>query len=212
MKPHDQLCGIALAADAVLDRWSLLVVRELMTGPKRFSELRRLLSPIVPVLLARKLRGLKDKGLVVQKTDTFSAVERYQLTALGQGLRPVLYAIVRWSRGLFENAPLDSLRGEPHWLLLSIPALLTTHPEKAIDLSFGVGVGDLAMSFALRADGGVDADLTDRLPEASLLTTYQRALLLFAGGVAKPRPKDFGWTGTARAWRALSDQIAAQAQ
>jgi DNA-binding HxlR family transcriptional regulator len=90
-------CGIARALDVVGERWALLVVRELLLGPKRFTDLRAGLPRIGPDMLAARLRELEDAGLVDQRRLAPPAARTvYELTACGRELEPVLHALGRW--------------------------------------------------------------------------------------------------------------------
>jgi DNA-binding HxlR family transcriptional regulator len=85
-------CGIARALDAVGERWSLLIVRELMLGPKRFTDLRAALGAS-PNVLTQRLGELETSG-VVQKAPSGGA--QYELTDWGRELRPLLLGLGRW--------------------------------------------------------------------------------------------------------------------
>ena len=90
-------CGIARALDTVGERWALLVVRELLLGPKRFTDLRAGLPRIGPDILAARLRELEDAGLVAQRRLAPPAARTvYELTDDGRELEPVLQALGRW--------------------------------------------------------------------------------------------------------------------
>jgi DNA-binding HxlR family transcriptional regulator len=90
-------CGIARALDTVGERWALLVVRELLLGPKRFTDLRTGLPRIGPDMLAARLRELEDAGLVAQRRLAPPAARTvYELTERGRELEPVLHALGRW--------------------------------------------------------------------------------------------------------------------
>jgi DNA-binding HxlR family transcriptional regulator len=96
-RSYGDSCGIARALDAVGERWALLVVRELLLGPKRFTDLRAGLPRIGPDMLAARLRELEDLGLVVQRRLAPPAARTvYELTASGRELEPVLHALGRW--------------------------------------------------------------------------------------------------------------------
>ena len=85
---YDDPCGIARALDAVGDRWALLVVRELIFGPKRFSQLRDGLHGVSPNVLSQRLRDLEDGGIVRRDAlDPPAGVAVYELTARGPGPR-----------------------------------------------------------------------------------------------------------------------------
>lgn len=102
MKSYGQLCAAALALDVVGDRWSLLVVRELLDGPRRWTDVRAGLPGVAKNLLADRLRELEGAG-VVERT----AEERYALTPRGSALAPVIEALVLWGAPLIADAPPD---------------------------------------------------------------------------------------------------------
>jgi DNA-binding HxlR family transcriptional regulator len=98
-------CGIARALDLVGERWALLVVRELVLGPKRFTDLRAGLPHLSPDVLAQRLRELEAAGVLQRRTLPPPAGSRvYELTAWGRELEPVLLALGRWgSRAAFPS-------------------------------------------------------------------------------------------------------------
>jgi DNA-binding HxlR family transcriptional regulator len=97
MRSYGDRCGIARALDLVGERWALLVVRELLLGPKRFTDLRTGLPNIGPDVLAQRLRDLEDAGVVRRRTLPPPAASRvYELTERGQDLEPVVLALGRW--------------------------------------------------------------------------------------------------------------------
>jgi DNA-binding HxlR family transcriptional regulator len=90
-------CGIARGLDLVGERWALLVVRELLLGPKRFTDLRAGLPKLSPDVLAQRLRELERSGIVHRHTLPPPAASRvYELTDWGRGLEPVVLALGRW--------------------------------------------------------------------------------------------------------------------
>jgi DNA-binding HxlR family transcriptional regulator len=97
VRRYDDPCGIARALDVVGDRWALLVVRELIFGPKRFVQLRDGLHGISPNVLSQRLRELEDTGLVRRAVlDPPASVAIYELTDRGRALEPVLLELGRW--------------------------------------------------------------------------------------------------------------------
>jgi DNA-binding HxlR family transcriptional regulator len=90
-------CGIARALDVVGERWALLVLRELMLGPRRFGQLREGLPDMSPNVLAQRLRELEEDG-VVRKVllEPPASVPVYELTERGRALEPVLVELGRW--------------------------------------------------------------------------------------------------------------------
>lgn len=98
---YDDRCGIARALDVLGERWALLVVRELVFGPKRFGDLRRDLGPISPNVLSQRLGELERHG-VLRRTALGPPVGAtvYELTAHGRGALPVLDALAHWGSRL----------------------------------------------------------------------------------------------------------------
>ena len=96
-RAYDDPCGIARALDVVGERWALLVVRELVLGPKRFTDLRTGLQGVSTDVLSQRLRQLEQAGILRQVTlPPPSATRAYELTDRGRELEPVLHALGRW--------------------------------------------------------------------------------------------------------------------
>jgi DNA-binding HxlR family transcriptional regulator len=100
-------CGIARALDVVGERWTLLIVRELLLGSKRFSDLRAGLGRVGPDMLAARLRELESEGLIARRQLAPPADRTvYELTDRGRALEPVLHALGRWgSEAALDAAP-----------------------------------------------------------------------------------------------------------
>ncbi len=104
-RTYGDRCGVARALDIVGERWALLVVRELLLGPKRFSDLRRGLPNVSPDVLSQRLRGLEAADILRHRTlDPPASVQVYELTARGHALEPVVLELGRWG-SLEENFP-----------------------------------------------------------------------------------------------------------
>src|SRR5215211_3756430 len=90
-------CGIAHASDLLGQRWALLVVRELMIGPRRFTDLRAGIPDISPNVLGQRLKELEETGVLRRRTLPPPAASHvYELTDWGYELEPVLQALGRW--------------------------------------------------------------------------------------------------------------------
>lgn len=99
-RTYQDPCGVARALDAVGERWALLVVRELLLGPKRFSDLRRGLPGISENVLSQRLRELEEAGLVRRRRlGPPASTGVYDLTDRGADLEAVLLALGRWGSG-----------------------------------------------------------------------------------------------------------------
>ena len=90
-------CGISRALDRIGERWALLVVRELVLGPKRFTDLRAGLPAASPNVLSQRLRELEEHGVVARRVlPRPASATVYELTAWGRELEPVILALGRW--------------------------------------------------------------------------------------------------------------------
>ncbi|GAA4874855.1 winged helix-turn-helix transcriptional regulator [Actinomycetospora straminea] len=138
---YGQFCAVASALDVVGDRWTLLLVRELLAGPRRYGELTRDLPGIATNLLAGRLRDLEAAGLVAPVAGAGDGRTRtYRLTAAGEELRPVVEALARFGLARLPDDA-DGLAFRPQWLVLALEVLLV--PE-ALD-------ADLVVRFDVRA-------------------------------------------------------------
>src|SRR6266540_2349588 len=108
---YGQTCGIAHALDLVGERWALLVVRELLLGPKRFTDLREGLPGIGANVLASRLRELESAGVVQRRTlPAPAAATVYELTEYGRELEEPLLAFGRWGAKTLSRRPGDARR------------------------------------------------------------------------------------------------------
>lgn len=110
MKSYGQFCPIAIASEVLTERWTPLVVRELLCGSTRFNDLRRGVPLMSPSLLSKRLKSLERVG-VVERRESGTGVE-YLLTPAGEELRPVVEAMgvwgQRWGRGDVRPDHLDA--------------------------------------------------------------------------------------------------------
>jgi DNA-binding HxlR family transcriptional regulator len=103
-RSYGEACGIPRALDRVGERWALMVVRELLLGPKRFTDLREGLPHLSPDVLAQRLRELEESGIVTRRVLPPPAASKvYELTDWGRELEDVLLALGRWG----ARAPLS---------------------------------------------------------------------------------------------------------
>jgi DNA-binding HxlR family transcriptional regulator len=102
-RSYRQICGVAKALDLLGERWTLLVVRELMLGPKRFGALKEALPGISANLLSTRLRSLADAGIVERvELPAPASVDAYALTERGEALRPAMEALAIWGYELLD--------------------------------------------------------------------------------------------------------------
>jgi len=127
-KSYGQFCGLARALDRIGDRWSLLIVRELLLGDRTFRALEGALAGISPSLLAKRLAELVDDGLVVRNdAPPRSKSVEYHLTDAGRSLEPVVVEMIRWGARWMLLGPGED-RVDPRWAPLGLRALLDGRP------------------------------------------------------------------------------------
>ena len=117
-RSYDQYCGLARSLDVVGERWTLLVVRNLLLGPQRYSELLRGLPGITTNLLAKRLREMEAHGLI-ERDSTDAAAAAYRLTPTGRALEPAIHALGRWGWGKMGK-PRSADRRNIEWLLVAL--------------------------------------------------------------------------------------------
>lgn len=146
MRAYDQYCGLAAALDVIGERWTILVVRELMTGPKRYTDLAENLPGIGTSLLAKRLKDLEDNDLIRRRTIPPPAASTvYELSDVGSELSDALMPLTQW--GLrhalpAKPRPTDHLRAT--WSLLPF-ARMSDDALAGIDASYRVEVsGEVA--------------------------------------------------------------------
>jgi DNA-binding HxlR family transcriptional regulator/putative sterol carrier protein len=150
---YGQYCAIARALDVLGERWTLLIVRELLTGPKRFKDLLEGLPGVGTNLLAGRLRDLEGEGVLRRATlppPAGSAV--YELTGRGRDLEPVLMGLARWGLDLLgEPRPGEVLR--PVWVVQAIKATFRPEAARWVRETYEFRVGEDV--FYVRVDEGL---------------------------------------------------------
>lgn len=119
-RSYNQYCGLAKALDVVGERWTLLIVRNLLLGPLRYSDLLRGLPGITTNLLAKRLKEMEEFGLIERvRGASADGGHAYRLTALGAGLEPVVHALGNWA-WQWMRAPDKQERRNIEWLLVAL--------------------------------------------------------------------------------------------
>ncbi|MFF8726175.1 winged helix-turn-helix transcriptional regulator [Streptomyces sp. NPDC015171] len=152
-RSYDQYCSAARALDLVGDRWTLLIVRELLGGPRRYTDLHADLPGVSTDVLASRLKDMERDGLTTRRRlPPPGAAYVYELTSRGRELLPVLQALGEWGeRDLGARRPTDAVRA--HWFAL--PLLRSLDGEGVLEVRLDEG------DFHLRvgaADGPVYGD------------------------------------------------------
>jgi DNA-binding HxlR family transcriptional regulator len=139
---YDQYCPVCHALELVGERWALLVVRELLKGPKRYTDLLEGMPGVGTNILASRLRELEAGGIVQKRRLPPPAASTvYELTEYGRELEEPLYALARWGA---RSLP-PPVKGEdfyPDWGLNAFAALLDPHAADGLAATYVVRVAD----------------------------------------------------------------------
>jgi DNA-binding HxlR family transcriptional regulator len=147
---YGQFCGLAAALDIIGERWTLLIVRELLISPARFSQISENLPGIGPNLLTDRLKFLSEHGLIESCPVPGDARgKQYRLTELGESLRPSLLALARW--GMKVLAKDDAAFGisRAAWGFLAVQAMIDESKLPEIDESYEFQVDGEAFHIAV---------------------------------------------------------------
>ena len=148
---YDDACGTAHALDLIGERWALLVMRELMLGPKRFSDLKADLPGISANVLTQRLEGLEEAGLLVRrKLPPPASAQVYELTPWGQEAEPIIQSLGRWAARSPAHDPTLPISASS--LMLSFGTMFSAERAGDLDARFGFRIG--AESFLARIRGG----------------------------------------------------------
>ncbi len=138
---YDDPCGIARALDVVGERWALLVVRELVLGPKRFTDLRTGLPGVSTDVLAQRLRQLEQAGVLRPVTlPPPGATRAYELTDRGHELEPVLHALGRW--GSREALPATDREMTVDAFAVALSTVFDPERADGLDAVVALEIGD----------------------------------------------------------------------
>jgi len=206
VRTYGQYCAVAKALDVVGDRWTLLIIRELLLrGACRYTDLRDGLPGIATNLLADRLRDLEEAALAArEEAPPPIATTLFRLTERGAQLAPVLKALGAWGAPLMEKAQRDEeFRG--HWLALPVATYLRDHTPDRPPVSIQVNVADEAVVVET-ADGTVRARPgTAPDPDATLTGAPPVVIGLFVGrlSLAQARARGLRVEGGVGALRRL---------
>lgn len=187
MRTYGQYCAIARALDLVGDRWTLLIVRELLLqGPSRYTDLRNGLPKIATNLLADRLRDLEQAGLVESKAAPPPvATTLFSLTDRGRALQPVLRELVTWGADLMPAGPTAEDAFRSHWLGFPASLYLQAPPHQP-PVALELRTGDESITISA-ADGDLRV-LPGGAAEPDLVLAGSAQLIL--GAISAMLPLD----------------------
>jgi DNA-binding HxlR family transcriptional regulator len=140
-RTYGDACGVARALDLVGERWALLVVRELLLGPKRFTDLRTGMPQLSPNVLGQRLRELEQAGVVKRgKLPPPAASRIYELTDWGRELEPVVLALARWGGRSPSQPPIAG--GSVDSLMLRLKALFDPEAAAGLTANYDLRLGE----------------------------------------------------------------------
>ena len=183
---YGQFCPLAKALDVLGERWTLLVVRELLAGPKRYTDLRAGLPGLATDLLAARLRELQQAGVIGRRVvppPTPATV--YELTERGQALRPVIRELSRWGRPLLLDPADDRLPDSA--LLLGLEVAFRPDAAAGLEETFEIEVDGTPVAVRVH-DGTVDVTPGSAGEHASVkIVTDRQGFIDLARGHAGDR-------------------------
>lgn len=202
-KSYGQFCALARTLDRIGDRWTLLIIRELLLGPARYGDLHRALPGLATNLLALRLQHLQADGIIQRTSDpTHQPHRTYKLTDQGRALEPVLLEMIRWGADYMSCGPGADVVDD-RWALLAIRALLdTTEVTKPRgDVLVRCGLQELTVTIGPRGRQVLRGPSTAQ-PRAAVTGSLPDVLALVAYGHCS---KDISVQGDGPfLWQALS--------
>jgi DNA-binding HxlR family transcriptional regulator len=182
-RSYNQYCGVAHALDLVGERWALLVIRDLLLGPKRYTDLARTLPGIGTNILSARLRRLEDAGVIRRRTLPPPAASTvYELTEYGRELDDIVLSLGRWgARSMGVRRPEQAMH--PEWVVNALRAF--SAPSKdATREEFGLELDGAAFTVRV-ADGALEGANGPAADPILVLTTDTETLLELVLGVVE---------------------------
>jgi DNA-binding HxlR family transcriptional regulator len=173
-RAYGQYCGFARALEAVGERWALLIVRDLLIGPKRFSDLHRGLPGIPTNVLTTRLKELEDAGIVVRRA--LPHPERatvYELTEYGNELENVVFELGRWgAKSLGDPRPNETITTDS--ILTAMRTTFQPAAARGVKASYELRMGPVVVS--VRVERGKLTSAPGPLEDADLIIESGPAL------------------------------------
>jgi DNA-binding HxlR family transcriptional regulator len=182
MRSYGEYCSVAKALDVLGERWTLLIVRELLTrGPCRYTDLRTGLPGIASNLLADRVRDLEAAGVVErEEAPPPVATTLYSLTERGKALEHVISELARWGAPLMRDSPPDDeFRGQ--WLQFPVRMFLADNDPKRPASTVEIHAGDQSV-VVKAANGEVSMRLGGDPAAAAVITASPQQILALMSG------------------------------
>jgi DNA-binding HxlR family transcriptional regulator/putative sterol carrier protein len=181
-RTYGDACGVARALDLVGERWTLMVVRELLLGPKRFTDIRAGLPGVSPDVLAQRLRELEQATIVARrKLPPPAASQVYELTPAGLALEPTIVALGRWG-GANAPPPADGVGMSLDSHVISLRALFEPALAEGFAARLDLRLGDQRFRAEV-ADGAFVVERGDASAPDAIVETDAPTFLALVRGV-----------------------------
>jgi len=180
-RTHEDGCGIAHASDLLGQRWALIVVRELLLGPKRFTDLRAGIPDISPNVLGQRLHELEQSGIVRRrKLPPPAAVQVYELTDWGRLLEPAVLALGRWASAS-PSFPRGAAMG-PDSLVLALKSGFQPGKANGLDATYELRLLDIPFKITV-VEGRFEAERGEAEDPAATITADPNVIagIVFGG-------------------------------
>jgi DNA-binding HxlR family transcriptional regulator len=195
MRSYGQYCAVAKSLDVLGDRWTLLIVRELLlTDQLRYTDLRNGLPGIATNLLADRLRELEAAGVIARvEAPPPVATTLFSLTDRGRRLRPILDALGRWGVPYMTEGPADGDVFRSEWLSWPAEVFLSDHRPEDPPVTIELHVGEQPLLLET-----VEGAVRSRVPEAAeradatLAGSPHAVLGLLSGRIDLDRARELG--------------------
>jgi DNA-binding HxlR family transcriptional regulator len=178
---YNQFCSLAYALDVVGERWTLLIARELLSGPKRFKDLFDALPGIGTNLLSARLKEMEKNRLIARgKLPPPAASAIYELTERGKELGEVIGALVKWGFSLLETPNPDEFF-RPHWAMQALLFMFDPESAKGISETYEFHIDDEKFYFRVmngKAEGQLGSTSN---PDLIVVATSEEFLTLGFG-------------------------------
>ena len=177
VRNYGQACSVARFLDVLGGRWTLLIVRDLLVGPRRFRDLLASAPAMGPNLLTERLRQLRDQGIV----DKAAGSAEYVLTEKGRMLEPVILAMSRWALSNLKPDPSRRGTSRPDLLVVAFRAAFNAAASEGVIETYQFNVDDIDF-FAAIDDGQLETGLGTAESPAFTLTTDSETFDLLGSG------------------------------
>ncbi|POM25579.1 putative HTH-type transcriptional regulator YybR [Actinomadura rubteroloni] len=185
-RSYGQYCPTARALDLVGERWTLLLVRELLTGPKRFGDLQGALRGLGTGLLSARLKHLGRAG-IVERTVLPQRVPAYALTGSGRELEPVVLALARWGLRWARDGRRADETVRAAWAALALRACLDPDAAAGVRAVYEIRTGEEVVHARVHAGAVTVADGPAQYPDVTLTTSAGVLADLAAGALTLRR-------------------------